>query len=77
MAHNVKEINHAQFADDTLLLGGASIISAGFFKRELDIYNEVSGNMSNLQKSKIFGWNCTIREVAEIARVLGMDGTIS
>ena len=52
MAHNVKEINHAQFADDTLLLGGASIISAGFFKRELDIYNEVSGNMSNLQKKQ-------------------------
>eukprot|EP00253_Pinus_taeda_P025142 PITA_25142 len=34
--HKVKDINHAQFADDTLLLGGASIISAISFKKELD-----------------------------------------
>ena len=35
MANNVRDINHAQFADDTLLLGGASIHSAEHFKQEL------------------------------------------
>ena len=77
MVQNVKDINHAQFTDDTLLLGGASIISAGFFKRELDIYKEVSGSKISFQKSKIFGWNCPIREMAGIARLLGMEGTLS
>ena len=47
MAQNVKDINHAQFVDDTLLLGGASIILAGLFKRELAIYKEVSGSKIN------------------------------
>ena len=31
IVNNVKDINHAQFADDTLLLGGASIHSAKHF----------------------------------------------
>ena len=52
MAQNVKDINHAQFTDDTLLLGGASIISAGFFKRELDIYKELSGSKINFQVAR-------------------------
>ena len=70
MAQNVKDINHAQFTDDTLLLRGESIISAGLFKRELDIYKEVSG-------SKIYGWNCSIRDMTRIARLSGMEGTLS
>jgi len=55
MAHNVKDINHAQFADDTLLLGGASINSSRSFKKELDIYREVSSSMINYLKSTIYG----------------------
>ena len=55
MAHNVKEINHAQFVDDTLLLGGASINSSRTFKKELDIYKEVSGNKINYLKGTIYG----------------------
>ena len=77
MVQNVKDINHAQFFDDTLLLGGASIISACLFKRELDIYKEVSGSKINFQKSKIYGWNCSIRDMTGIARLLGMEGTLS
>ena len=77
MAQNVKDINHVQFADDTLLLGGASIISADLFKRELDIYKEVSGSKINFQKSNIYGWNCSIRDMTGITRLLGMEGTLS
>ena len=38
ISNNVRDINHAQFADDTLLLGGANPHSAAQFKHELDIY---------------------------------------
>ena len=37
IARGVKEINHAQFADDTLLLGGVGTSSARKFKKELDL----------------------------------------
>jgi len=73
MTRNVKNINHAQFADDTLLLGGASIPTARHFKQELEIYKQNSGSKINFQKSKVYGWNCSIRELGEIARVLEME----
>eukprot|EP00253_Pinus_taeda_P009858 PITA_09858 len=72
MVQNVKEINHAQFADDTLLLGGASINSASSFKKELDIYKEASGSKINYSKSTIYGWNCSANNLADIARLLEM-----
>jgi hypothetical protein len=40
----VKYINHAQFVDDTLLLGGASTIIARKFKQQLDLYKEALGD---------------------------------
>ena len=52
IANNVWDINHAQFADDTLLLGGANIHSAEQFKQELDLYKEVSRSKINFQKAK-------------------------
>ena len=76
MANNVRDINHAQFTDDTLLLGGASIQSTDHFKQELELYKEVSGSKINFQKSKIFSWKCSIRELRDIARTLGMEGTM-
>lgn len=50
MVPNIKDINHAQFSDDTLFLGGASINSTRSFKKELDIYKEVSGSKINYLK---------------------------
>ena len=47
IVNNVWDINHAQFADDTLLLGGANIHSAEHFKQELELYKEVSGSKIN------------------------------
>lgn len=75
MVHQVKDINHAQFADDTLLLGGASIISANSFKKELDSYREVSGSKINYSKSIVYSWNCSARELSDIARILQMEGS--
>jgi hypothetical protein len=76
IVHNVEDINHAQFVDDTLLLGGASVNTARNFKRELDIYKEISGSKINYQKSMIYGWNCSTREIVALARILDMEGMI-
>jgi hypothetical protein len=74
IAPGVKDINHAQFADDTMLLGGASMQTTKNFKKELDVYTEISGSVISLTKSKIYGWNITPREMLDISRVLGMEG---
>jgi hypothetical protein len=73
IARGVKDINHAQFVDDTLLLRGASTIIARKFKQQLDLYKEASGSQINYRKSKIFGWNYKPREMVEISRILEME----
>jgi len=77
MAHNVKHINHAQFTNDTLLHGKDNNNTARRFKTELEKYNKASGSEISLHKSKIYGWNCMIREINDISRTLEMDGTIN
>jgi hypothetical protein len=77
MAQKVKHINHAQFDNDTLLLGGANAISTRHFKSELNKYKDASGSEISLYKSKIFGWNCTAREITDISRILGIEGTFT
>ena len=77
MAHNVKDINHAQFADDTLFLGGVGIQFARSFKNELETYTQISGSKINLQKSKIYCWNCTAAEMGRASRLLEMEGSQS
>ena len=62
-----KEVNHAQFADDTLLLGAANLNTARNFKTELDLYRSSSGSEINYHKSKIFGWNYSPHEMLEIS----------
>ena len=47
MAQGVKNINHAQFIDDTILLGGTGTNSTRRFKATLDSYYKVSGNFLN------------------------------
>ena len=71
----VKRINHAQFANDTLLLGQANLTTEKSFKKELDVYTEVSSSEISLRKRKIYGWNCPPIEMTEISRTLEMDGT--
>jgi hypothetical protein len=63
--------------DDTLLMGGASMLMAKKFKKELYAYREISGSVISLTKSKIYEWNITPREMLDISRVLGMEGCTS
>ena len=51
----VKDVNHAQFADDTLLLGAANLNTARNFKTELDYFRNSSGSEINFHKSKVYG----------------------
>lgn len=71
-AQGTKNINHSQFADDTLLMGGASITIARRFKKILDQFMAFSSGMINQVKSCVYGWNAshhTIHSIASILRV--------
>ena len=70
----VKDINPAQFVDDTLLSGGARNYSARKFKKGLDLYQEVSGSKINYRKIQIYRWNCTPKNMLEISRILEIEG---
>jgi hypothetical protein len=50
IARGVKDINHAQFVNDRLLLGRASTIIDRKFKQQLDLYKEASGSQINYKK---------------------------
>ena len=76
MAKWTKDINHTQFTDDTILLGGASQIIARRFKTELDRYCSASGSEISFRKSHIYGWNINPREMLDIYRILNMNGVV-
>ena len=67
---SVPPINHALFADDTILLGIASPQIARNFLRPLDIFLKSSGSSVNLQKSQIYGWNCPSATLCSISQIL-------
>ena len=50
-------LNHALFADDSLLLGGASTRIAKAFDTVLKSYCRVSGALVNESKSEVYSWN--------------------
>ena len=77
MARGTKDINHVQFADDTILLGGAIQIIAHRFKNEMNHYCQASDSKINLRKSQIYGWNINLREMLDINWVLNMDGAVN
>ena len=74
MAWGTKNINHAQFADDTILHGGASQLIAKRFKVELDYYCQALGSKLNLRKSSIYSWNINPIEMSGISRILEIEG---
>ena len=57
LAIGVEAINHALFADDTLLLGGASLKMARVFSKIMNQFYIVSRALINNRKSAVFGWN--------------------
>eukprot|EP00253_Pinus_taeda_P013228 PITA_13228 len=66
----IKEINHSLFADDTLLIGGASSLMARRFKRVLDAFLQVSGGKLNNRKCKIYTWNVPYQIQQRISQIL-------
>eukprot|EP00253_Pinus_taeda_P028450 PITA_28450 len=70
--NGVKNINHSQFADDTLLIGGASTTIAKRFKALLDKFMEFSGGEINYQKSCIYSWNISSQTAHSIASIFGV-----
>jgi len=70
--NGVKNINHSQFADDTLLIGRASTTIARRFKILLDQFMACSGGEVNFQKSCIYGWNISNQTAHSIANIFGV-----
>jgi len=66
----VRRINHSQFSDDTLLLGGASQIMANRFKLVLDQYGEALRGIINKNKSQVYAWNIKASTLLRISSVL-------
>eukprot|EP00253_Pinus_taeda_P008030 PITA_08030 len=66
----IKEINHSLFADDTLLIGGASSLMARRFKRVLDAFLQASGGKLNNRKCKIYTWNVPHQIQQRISQIL-------
>lgn len=66
----VKSINHSQFADDTLLIGGASTIVARRLKTNMDQFLGASRGFLNKLKSSIYGWNISSRILSHISQIL-------
>eukprot|EP00253_Pinus_taeda_P032235 PITA_32235 len=77
IARGVKSIKHALFADDTLLLGSATLSSALKFKAALDVFSKVSGNVLNSNKCHIYSWNTSPRILSAISMCLGFAASAS
>ena len=57
IAMGVDPINHALFIDDSLLLGGATVMISRTFNDILHKYCLILGAQINNNKSVVFGWN--------------------
>eukprot|EP00253_Pinus_taeda_P014481 PITA_14481 len=66
--------NHALFADDSLLLGGASISIAKAFDFVLKCYCRVTRASINKSKSEVYGLNIGQQELTSISNILGFNG---
>lgn len=75
IARGVKSINHALFADDTLLLGAASVVLANRFKEVVDDYCADSGSKLNKGKCQVYCWNTSTRLTQAISICLGFTAS--
>ena len=57
IAKGMDPINHSLFADDSLLLGGASMNIARAFNAILQKLCQISGALINKNKIAVYGWN--------------------
>eukprot|EP00253_Pinus_taeda_P031381 PITA_31381 len=70
----VNPLNHALFADDSILLGGASTRIEKAFDAVIRNYGKVSRALVNERKSEVFSWNIDQQEFNIIANILGFKG---
>ena len=73
-ASGVESINHALFANDTLLLGGDSLRLARIFKEIMQHFCIILRALINNQKSVVYGWNVDPSSMVNISQNLGFDG---
>ena len=74
IARGVDPLNHALFVDDSLLLGGASLIIARAFKVILQNFCVTTGTLINKGKSVVYGWNVDHSTLLRISHTLGFQG---
>ena len=67
IARGVRAENHAQFVDDSILLGGTSTIIAERLKSVLSTFLNATDDKLNVNKSKVYGWNCPPGIMARIS----------
>lgn len=73
VARGAPTISHLFFADDTLLLGHATVEEAVHLKHAITLYEKVSGQLVNYDKSGIvFSPNAQPATVASILQIFGM-----
>eukprot|EP00253_Pinus_taeda_P032328 PITA_32328 len=77
LTKGLKPLNHTLFADDTLLLGGASIRIAKVYTGILQKFCSISGALINKRKSAIYRWNVDQQTIQIIALSLGFLGFAS
>jgi len=77
ITRGVKSINHALFADDTLLLGVASPQSTIKFKEFLEDNCKVSSSILNNGKCHIYCWNIPTSTASSISKCLGFVASTS
>jgi hypothetical protein len=65
------------FADDSLMLGGASIKIAKNFSKILQSFCSISGALINKRKSAVYGWNVDQQTIQRISLYLGFSGYAS
>ena len=73
-ARGVEPINQALSADDSLLLGGASLNIARAFNGILQKLCSISGALINKEKSAVYGWNVDHTKMIQISNILGFSG---
>eukprot|EP00253_Pinus_taeda_P027195 PITA_27195 len=73
-SNRTSSLNHALFADDSILLGGASTRIAKAFDKVIKNYCKVSGALVNVNKSEVFSWNTDQQALSAIANTLGFKG---
>ena len=77
MLFRSKNINHALFADDSLLLGAASVPSAKIFKDVIDDYCHESGSSLNKGKCQMYCWNVLASTLQAISSCFGFAASSS